>query len=146
VLLTGRDRGVRERRAARKAAKQADQPPEEHRDPWSQRILDRESVGLTFAVALFLNVPGAMYIAALKDIAHADVGTGQAILWVVLYNLIQFVLAEVPLVAYVVAPDATKAKVLALNHWLGGHGRQIAMGLCVTAGLFLVIRGIVAAV
>jgi hypothetical protein len=144
VLLTGRDREVRERRTARKAAKQADKPPEEDRDPWSQRILDRQSAGLTFAVSLFLNLPGGMYIVALKDIAQSNVGTGQTILWVVLYNLIQFLLAEIPLVFYLVAPDATRAKVMALNHWLGGHGRQIAMGLCITAGAFLVIRGVVA--
>jgi len=144
VLLTGRDREVRERRAARKAAKQAGKPPKEDRDPWSQRILDRQSVGLTFAVSLFLNLPGGMYIVALKDIAQSNVGTGQTILWVVLYNLIQFLFAEIPLVFYLVAPDATRAKVMALNHWLGGHGRQIAMGLCVTAGAFLVIRGVVA--
>src|SRR4051794_5588858 len=144
VLLTDRDRPIRERRAARKTAKAADRPePEDERDPWSRRLLDRDSRGLTFAVALVLNYPGAMYLVALKDIAQSDAGTGQSMLWVVLYNLIMFAFAEVPIVMYLVAPEATGAKVKALHHWLGGHGRQLAMGLCAAAGTFLMVRGVI---
>jgi Sap, sulfolipid-1-addressing protein len=144
VLFTDRDRALRERRAARKTAKAADRPePRDKREPWSRRLLDRDSLGLTFAVALVLNVPGAMYLVALKDIAHSQAGTGQTILWVVLFNLIMYALAEIPLVMYFVAPDTTTAKVKLLNQWLAGHGRQIAMGLCVTAGVYLMVRGVV---
>jgi Sap, sulfolipid-1-addressing protein len=144
VLLTDRDRPLRERRAARKTAKAANRPePEDEREPWSRRLLDRDSLGLTFAVALVLNYPGAMYMVALKDIAQSDAGTGQTILWVVLYNLIMLAFAEVPIVMYLVAPEATGAKVRALQHWLGGHGRQIAMGLCAAAGTYLVLRGVI---
>jgi hypothetical protein len=146
VLLTDRDRRLRERRERRKevkAAKKAE-TDDEH-EPWSRRVLERESLGLTFAIALVLNLPGAMYLVALKDIAQSKAGTGQIVLWVALYNLIMFILVEVPLLGYLVSPDATKRRVEAMNAWLGGHGRQIAMGLCATAGGFFVVRGLIAA-
>ena len=142
VLLTGRDRGLRERRARRKAARPA---KDEGREPWSRRVLQRDSLGLTFAVALVLNLPGAMYLVALKDIALSSAGTGKTILWVVLYNLIMFMLAEVPIVGYLFAPGRTRERVEAFNDWLGSHGRQIAIGLCGIAGAVLVLRGLVAA-
>ena len=143
VLLTGRDRGLRERRERRKEVKAAKNG--HSRDPWSARVLERESLGLTFAVALVLNLPGAMYLVALKDIAESKAGTAQTVLWVLLYNLIMFTLIEVPLLGYIASPEATKRRVAAMNAWLGGHGRQIAMGLCASAGAFFLARGLIAA-
>jgi Sap, sulfolipid-1-addressing protein len=142
VLVTGRDRRLRERRARKKETR----PPEDAgQEPWSRRVLERDSLGLTFAVALVLNLPGAMYLVALKDIAQSPAGTGKTILWVVLYNLIMFILAEVPIAGYLFAPDRTRERVEAFNGWLGGHGRQIAIALCGMAGAVLVVRGLVAA-
>ena len=143
VLLTGRDRGLRERRERRKEVKAAKNG--HSRYPWSARVLERESLGLTFAVALVLNLPGAMYLVALKDIAESKAGTAQTVLWVLLYNLIMFTLIEVPLLGYIASPEATKRRVAAMNAWLGGHGRQIAMGLCASAGAFFLARGLIAA-
>ncbi len=62
---------------------------------------------------------------------------------VVGYNLIMYLMAELPLLGYAVAPEATKARVDAFNAWLGSHGRQIAIVLCGAAGVLLVLRGIV---
>ena len=140
VLITGRDRRFRERRAARKGARSAEH---DGREPWSRRMMDRDSLGLTFAVALVLNLPGAAYLVALKDIAESDAGAAQAALWVVLYNLIMFMLLEVPILGYLIAPDRTRVRVEAFNEWLGGHGRQIAMWLIGSAGFFLVTRGLI---
>jgi hypothetical protein len=142
VLLSGRDRGLRERRARRKATRG---PELAGREPWSRRMLERDSLGPTFAVALVLNLPGAMYVVALKDIAQSSAGTGKTILWVVLYNLIMFALVEVPIAGYLIAPDRTREQVEAFNEWLAGHGRRIAIGLCGTAGVALVTRGLISA-
>jgi Sap, sulfolipid-1-addressing protein len=137
VLLTDRDRRLRERRERRKEAKLAQKEAGEadDRDPWSQRLLQRDSLGLTFAVALVLNLPGAMYLVALKDIAESDAGTPR----------IMFGFIEVPILGYLLSPDATKRRVEAMHHWLGTPGRHVAMTLCVTAGGFLVARGLIGA-
>src|SRR5206468_1136064 len=125
--------------------KEASSPEDSGREPWSRRVLERDSLGLTFAVALVLNLPGAMYLVALKDIAQSSAGTGKTILWVMLYNLIMFALAEAPIAGYLFAPEQTRDRVEAFNQWLGGHGRQIAIVLCGMAGAVLVVRGLVAA-
>jgi hypothetical protein len=138
VLLTDRDRRLRERRARRRA-----EQPDDGRDPWTRRILTRGSLKLTFVLGVALSLPGALYLVALKDIAEADRGTGASVLLIVAYNLIMFALAEIPLVAYAVTPDRTRETVDAANAWLGSHSRQVAMGLCAAAGAILLLRGLV---
>jgi len=140
ILLTNRDAPIRERRAAKKAAKANDK---DDRDPWSKRILEGGSVKLVFVLALVLNLPGALYLVALKDIAAADQSTGAEIIQILGYNAIMYILAEIPLISFYVAPEATKARVNAFNDWLGSHGRQIAMVLAGAAGVILIINGIV---
>lgn len=62
---------------------------------------------------------------------------------IVAYNLIVFALAEVPLVGYLVAPDATRVRVERFNDSLGANGRMIAAVLCGIAGVILVARGLI---
>jgi hypothetical protein len=137
VLLTDRDRRLRARRASSKTERSDD-----GRDPWSRRILSRESLKLTFILGMALSFPGALYLVALKDIAESDIGTGKSILLIVAYNLIMFALAEIPLVAYALRPERTRETVNTANAWLGSHSRQVAMGLCAAAGGILLARGL----
>jgi hypothetical protein len=141
VILTDRDRRLRERRRL-KHEERAD----DGRDPWSSRILDRESFRLTFVVGVVLNLPGALYLVALKDIAASDRSTATDVVLIVLYNLIMFTWAELPLIGYSISPDRTRALVAKTNEWLGGHSRRIAMGLCGAAAVYLIARGAIAAI
>lgn len=137
ILLTDRDRRLRERRARRKAEK------DDGRDPWSRRVLERDSLRLTFLLGVALNLPGASYLVALKDIVAADQSTTTQVIEVVAFNLIMFLVAEVPLVSYTLRPERTREVVNAINDWLGGHSRQIAMALCLVVGTLVLVRGIV---
>jgi len=139
VLATDRDARLEERRRERRAAR-----PE--RDPWSQRVLDRGTMPIAFAVGVVLNLPGAFYLVALKDIAQGQQGFGRQLLAVVVFNLIMFVLAEVPLLGYSFAPEETQDRVERLNAWLGRHARQIVIVVATTIGLYLVTRGVVGVV
>ena len=135
VLATDRDA----RLEARRQARQAERPT---RDPWSQRVLNRGTAPIAFAVGVALNLPGAFYLVALKDIAEAQVGTGEQVLAILVFNLIMFVLAEVPLLGYSVAPEKTQEKVEHLNDWMSGHARQIVIAISVAIGIYLVARGV----
>src|SRR3954447_26953001 len=145
ALATRADERARERRARRRQAKGKAKPPKEkdNHEPWSERILARGSVPIVFAAALAINVPGAAYLIALKDIAGGHYSAGAEVALIVGFNLIMFALAEIPLVGLMVAPERTTELVKRGNAWLGGHGRQIAIGLCFVLGVFLVMRGIV---
>jgi hypothetical protein len=132
----GRDR--RERMKRRKEAKRAAGT----RPPWSERVIQRGSVTLTFVVGMALNLPGAMYLVALKDVAAADLDTAETLGVLLAYNLIMFQWAELPLIGYAVAPDRTKVIVTAMNRWLREHARQLAIVICSIAAAFLITRGI----
>jgi hypothetical protein len=144
AIATRADQRMRERRKRRKAAKQhgAAVPKEEH-EPWSQRLLARGSVPLVFAAALAINLPGAAYLVALKDIAAGHHSTGGEIVLIVGFNLIMFLLAEIPLLGLLLAPERTEALVKRANDWMSRHGREIAIVLCVVLGVFLIVRGII---
>jgi hypothetical protein len=141
ALAAHADERFRDRRRERHPAKLADAG----REPWSQRILARGSVPLVFAAGLIINVPGAAYLIALKDIATGDHSAGSELFQIVVFNLIMFLLVEIPLVGLIVAPDRTDALVARMDRWLGANGRRIAIVLCVTLGAFLVTRGLVRA-
>jgi hypothetical protein len=142
VLLTDRDRGIRERRQ-RKQDEKAGQD-DDGRDPWTRRVLARDSVWIAFVVGLVLNVPGALYLVALKDIAAADLSTARSVLNIVLFNVIMFLMLEVPLVGYIVAPERTEQGINSFNAWLSAHTRQIATWLCAAAAAFLIVNGFAA--
>ena len=76
---------------------------------------------------------------------YADLATGTTVLYVLLYNLIMFQWAEIPLVGYAVAPERTEHVIRSLNDWLGTHFRQIAIALCVAAGVYLIAQGLATA-
>ena len=60
LLVSDWGRGRRERLKERREAKQA----KRKRPPWSERVIRRGSVRLTFLVGMVLNLPGAMYLRA----------------------------------------------------------------------------------
>jgi hypothetical protein len=128
----------RERMKSKREAKQA----KRERPPWSERVIQRGSVRLTFLVGMVLNLPGAMYLVALKDVAAADIGTAETVGVLLLYNVIMFQWAELPLIGYAVAPERTKSLVTSLNHWLRAHAREVAIVICSIAAAFLITRGI----
>jgi hypothetical protein len=136
VLLSGRDRRLVERRRQRKEAKAASQ-----KQPWSDRVLARQSIVLTFIVGMALNLPGALYLVALKEIAAADQSFAEDVLQLVVYNAIMFAWAEIPLIGYGVAPERTEALIKRVHGWLGSHTRQIAIGICATFAVYLTLRG-----
>jgi hypothetical protein len=147
ALARHTDVKLRRRREARKEAKARAKGrasvDEENTEPWSQRILTKGSVPIVFLAALAINLPGAAYLVALKDIAAADHGTAGDLVWIVGFNLIMFVLAEIPWLGLVFAPGRTQALVDRMNHILTADGRRIAIVLCLVLGVFLIVRGII---
>jgi hypothetical protein len=144
ALAAQADTRLKARHHARHPGKPAD-PDAARKEPISQRLLARSSVPVVFVAALAINLPGAAYLVGLKDIAAAHRSTGEDIALVVAFNLIMFMLAEIPLVGLIVAPEPTVARVHRLNGWFSANGRTIAVVLCTLLGCFLIARGIVVA-
>jgi hypothetical protein len=139
TLLSGRDQRLAEHRRR----KRADRHAQGAKESWSDRLLSRESIALTFLVGIALNLPGALYLVALTQIASADQGTAADVLQILAYNLIMFTWAELPLIGYGVAPDRTETFIKGVHRWLGSHIRQIAIAICGVAATYLTIKGAV---
>jgi hypothetical protein len=87
-------------------------------------------------------VPGLWYLDALKDISKANAGTATTILAVLGFVVVMFAMAELPLIGYVVAPDATRARVRGFQRWMREHGMTVAIWAAGLIGVYLVIKGI----
>jgi Sap, sulfolipid-1-addressing protein len=135
VLATGRDRGMSERRAKKKAAKGPGEPPR-----W-QRFLNRGSARDAFVVGALLTLPGASYLAGLSHLAGEDVSDAVTVLMVVVFNVIMMTLLELPTIAYVIAPETTPARVDRFKATISRHGRRGATYGTTIVGSLLVIRG-----
>jgi hypothetical protein len=108
---------------------------------WSERTLSRGGP-LAFAAGIVLNViPGVLPLVALKDIAELDYPAGATVALVIGFYLIMFLPAEVPLSAYVFAPERTTVVVGRFNTWLRGHARSLAVYVLAALGTYLVVRG-----
>ncbi len=140
VLGTGRDAALERRRQRRKQAKEK---AGKAKQPWSQRMLDRGSARVTFAVGAVLSFPGVAYLDALDHIVKLNPGTGPTILLVVYFCVMQQLLLAVPLLGYAFASDWTQKAVTRFKAWLGRDGRRAAVIGLVAVGLFLIGRGLV---
>jgi hypothetical protein len=142
AVATGRDLPFADRRAARKQAKAAAAADAESKDPWTQRILTRDSLWLAFGLGIVLDLPSVWYLAALKDIAEGSHPQGTEIALILVFNLIMFALIEIPLVCYLIAPERSAAAVARFDAWAHGHMRQIGASVAAVLGAYLLLSGI----
>jgi Sap, sulfolipid-1-addressing protein len=140
VLGTDRDQPLRERRERRKEAKQAKNG--EKKEPLPMRLLGRGSPRIAFVVGVLLSFPGVSYLAGLSHIDKLEAGVAPTVLLVVGFCLIQQLLLEVPLVGYVLRPEATQGAVDGFRAWLARNGRRAGIGVAAVLGALLVIRGV----
>jgi hypothetical protein len=141
ALATRRPRRLAERLDLRLPHK----PAADDRPSRTTRILRKGSMPLVVALGAMLNLPGIWYLAALAEISTSTVGTAGAVLLVLGFNVVMFTLVEVPLLGFLVAPDRTRATVDDFNAWLRDHKRQVAAGVAIAVGIYLVVKGITAA-
>ena len=99
---------------------------------------------VAFAAGIVLDIiPGTFPIVGLKDIAELDVGDAAKVAWVVVFYVIMFAFVEVPIVAYLVAPERTTAAMTGFNAWLGRNARSVAFWVLLVVGCYLIARGII---
>jgi hypothetical protein len=111
---------------------------------WAERTLGRASWKVAFFVGAIINLPGPFYLLALGDIARGNYSVVEEVALILLFNAIMFLLLEVPLVGYLVRPDATAGRVAAMSRWLNANGLRIMGWLVGLAGASLLVQGIAA--
>jgi hypothetical protein len=130
----------RERGVVRAAKKPKDGPSR------TQLMLNEGTPWAAFAAGLILNLPGIWYLDALKDIADSNPSTATVIVDILVFIVIMFSLAELPLIGYMVAPEATQLRVASFQAWMSRNARTVGMWAAALIGVYLLIKGIVNAV
>jgi hypothetical protein len=139
VLATGRDAPLQRRREQRKARKEQEGKA---KPPWTERLLQRGSARVTFAVGAVLSFPGVSYLLAIDHIVKLDAGAAVSVLLVIGFCLFQLILIELPLLGYVFSPDRTRAAVHGFRAFLARRGRLAATIGAAIIGLVLILRGV----
>ncbi len=109
---------------------------------WAERTLGRASPKVAFLVGAIINLPGPFYLLALGEIARGGYTAAQQAALILLFNAIMFLLLEIPLLGYVVRPEATAKWVAVMSRWLNANGLRITGWLVGLAGAGLLVDGI----
>ena len=109
------------------------------------RLLGRGSLPLAVIVGVALNLPGAWYLLALKDIGEGGYSTVVELVLVLMFNGVMFILVEVTLAWYVVSPEGAQSAVGRFDAWLRANSRRLGAALAAAIGAYLLVRGIVQA-
>ena len=105
----------------------------------------RRELGLLslFTIGLVMYSPSPLYLASLHAIAKGHTGATATALSIVLVAAIYMLMAEIPVVAHAVRPEATLRTVTAINDWLSRHGRALICVAAAVFGTYLVISALV---
>jgi Sap, sulfolipid-1-addressing protein len=112
---------------------------------WAELHLGRANARVAFVVGAAINLPGPFYLLALGDMATGGYSTAEQLGLIVLFNAIMFLLVEVPLVGYLVQPEATAERVASFATWLNANGLRVMGALVGAVGVGLIVQGLTAA-
>lgn len=108
---------------------------------WLSRLLDGRSLWVAGVAGLGIALPSVDYLAALAVIAAARVEADVRMSALVAFNVVAFSLVEVPLLAYLIAPQRTRAAMSKLHNWIRARQRHEVAGLLAAVGVVLVAAG-----
>ena len=94
-----------------------------------------------FVVGVLVFTPGVTFVAAMQVIATAQASIEAIVTAALLVVIINVMLVWLPIVLYLVAPDATSRRLTAFNAWLRSHGEQQRPVGLLAAGAILIVNG-----
>ena len=86
--------------------------------------------------------PSPLYLLSLHTVAQANMSSAARYLEVVLLAGIVLLMAEVPIITYIVAPESTAARLAAANAWLARHGQSVLVLVAAAVGCYFVVKGL----
>ncbi|MBB3600693.1 hypothetical protein FHT40_000326 [Mycolicibacterium sp. BK556] len=109
---------------------------------WLSRLLDGQSLWVAGVAGLGIALPSIDYLAALAVIAAGAVAPAVRFGALVTFNVVAFALVEIPLLAYLVAPQRTHAAMTALHGWVRARRRREVAVLLAVVGVVLLTAGL----
>jgi hypothetical protein len=90
---------------------------------------------------LGIALPSVDYLAALAVIVASGTAALTQVGALVVFHVVAFALVEIPLLAYLLAPQRTHASMIALHTWIQSRRRLEVACLLATAGAVLLAVG-----
>jgi Sap, sulfolipid-1-addressing protein len=109
---------------------------------WAQQALHEPRYALAVLIGAAVGTPGASYLLALHHLKTGKYPIAVAVLAVIVFVLITFVLVIVPFAFWTFRPEGTEKAIQGFKDWLASHARQVAAGVALVAGGFMVISGL----
>ncbi len=110
--------------------------------PWLTRLLTGQSLWVAGTAGLGIALPSIDYLAALAVIAAGSATPATRMSALLAFNVVAFALVEIPLLAYLVAPERTLAAMTGLHRWIRARQRREVAGLLAVVGAVLVTAGL----
>ena len=99
--------------------------------------------GLAVLIGAAVGTPGASYLLALHHLISSKTPTAVAVIAVIVFVIINWALVLVPFAFLMARPQGTEEALKRFEHWLTSHEQQVAAGVCLLAGAYMVITGLV---
>lgn len=120
-----------------------DTPAKEKKDGWAERILAEPRLGLAMLIGALIGIPGAAYLAALRNLIAGKYSTATQVVGVTVFVLIEFLLIIIPFALLELRPGGTKVFLKRSQQWLAGHTRQLIAYTAVILGVYLTVSALV---
>jgi hypothetical protein len=100
------------------------------------------SLWIAGVAGLGIALPSIDYLAVLAVIVASGAAPSTQVGALLVFNVVAFALVELPLVAYLLAPDRTRASMAALNDWIRSRRRRGVAAVLAAVGCVLLVAGI----
>lgn len=105
-------------------------------------LLAGRSLWIAGGAGLGIALPSVDYLAALALIVASGAEASVQLGALIMFNVVAFALVEVPLLAYLVAPDRTRAALMSVHDRIRAGGRRAVAALVAAVGGVLVVVGL----
>jgi hypothetical protein len=103
------------------------------------RLMKGDSLSVAGIAGLSIALPSVDYLAALAVILASGTAALTQVAALVAFNVVAFALVEIPLLAYLLAPEPTARAVTVLHEWITARPRRdVSIALAVIGCAFLI--------
>ena len=117
-------------------------PPSGSSRPSIRGRLERGSPVVAFAAGMAMATPPVEYLGAIVAILVSRAGAGAQVGAALMFTLVAFAVAEIPLVSYLATPAKTQALLLRLHDWIRARRQPVLAVMVGVCGVLLVVAGI----
>lgn len=105
---------------------------------WTRRVATGGSLWVAAAAGLGIALPSVDFLAVLAVILSSESSAATSVGALLAFQVVAFAFVEIPLAAYLVAPQRTVARMTALNEWLRSRRRrEVAILLAIVGGVLV---------